>query len=177
MAIQLQKGTPISFQKSAAVAEITLTWTTASDPDLGAMCQAIGEKPYIVQALGRTFGSLGKSPFVLLDKDARSGGQEKISINLARSDQLERVLVYGTIYQGGNWKNVGDARVTVRCPDYDEYVIDLGKSDAKSVGLVDFRNVNGNLVMTRLEDFIHGDESAIDRFYNFPNLAWRTGSK
>jgi tellurite resistance protein TerA len=177
MAIQLEKGKPISFSKDAAVAEIILTWTSDSDPDIGAMCKTVGQAPYVVQALGHTFGCLGKPPFAVLDKDDRHGGQETLRINLARADQIERILVYGTIYRGGNWNNVGDARVTVRHPRHEEYIIDLSKSSARSVGLVDFRSQNGSLVMTRLEDFINGTEPDIDRFYSFPGISWKSGRK
>lgn len=177
MAINLEKGQRVSFVKSAALATVTLTWTSDSDPDLGALCKARDCDPYVVQALGKTFGMLGKPPFALLDRDDRNGGQEVITINLARADQIERILVYGTIYRGGTWRNVGDARVTVRHPDHDEYIVDLSKSDARSVGLIDFRHENGGLVMTRLEDFIFGTEPDIDRFYGFPNLKWKTGTK
>ncbi len=70
-----------------------------------------------IQALGNTFGSYDEEPWILLDRDDRSGaatGGETMRINERHSDKFARILIYAMIYEGvANWSQAdGVVRVT-----------------------------------------------------------------
>ena len=56
-----------------------------------------------VQALGDKFGSLANPPYILLDKDDRTGESsdgENLYINGAMLPRIKRILVFTHIYEG-----------------------------------------------------------------------------
>ena len=70
-----------------------------------------------IQALGNKFGSYDQEPWILLDRDDRSGsatGGETMRINEKHATQFDRILVYAMIYEGvANWAQAdGVVRVT-----------------------------------------------------------------
>jgi tellurite resistance protein TerA len=138
-----------------------------------------GSQPRVVQALDKNFGSLNSAPYVLLSGDDRSGGSENLKINLAKADEIKRLLVFAFIYAGSNWKKVGDAQVRIQNPvGGDDYLIRLEGAKAASCALIDLQNDgSGNLRMTRLEQYFRGFHQDIDSYYGWPNINWVKGSK
>jgi tellurite resistance protein TerA len=186
MPINLEKGTPISLQKvDGGVMSVTLTWQSPRvDVDLACMCQTFDERgrletPKVVQALGNSFGSLHSRPFVQLDQDARSGGSsETLTVNLSQAQYISRLLVFAYIYEGGQWKDAGDARVVVNHPAQGEFVFDFSEKNARTCTLVNLQNDgSGNLTLTREEVFFKGFHQDVDKHYGWPKINWVAGSK
>ena len=139
MAINLSKGQKINLQKqsSRSLGEIliNLNWNVrpkktgffsslfgnsqSIDLDLGCLYELKNGKKGTVQALGRSFGSLVRPPYISLDGDDRTGANlsgENIRIDGNKVAEIKRVLVYTFIYEGvANWQEA-DAVVTVKYP-------------------------------------------------------------
>jgi len=163
-----------------SIVTLDLYWTTDTDVDLGVLLELRDgpRRKYVIQALDREFGSLTSAPYISLSGDDRHGGHEQIQLDLAHMDNVVRAMAFAYIYQGGNWRTVGDARVEVHHPTLGDFVIPLDKSRAHSCALVDFQSDgNGGLVMTRLAEFFRGYQADIDRHYGWPNINWQAGSK
>ncbi|MEV5242971.1 TerD family protein [Streptomyces cinnamoneus] len=76
---------------------------TALDLDLGALFELTDGTKGVVQALGNTFGSLHRPPYIHLDGDDRTGAVESgenLTINLDHAAAFRRILVFVTIYEG-----------------------------------------------------------------------------
>lgn len=161
------------------IVEVALTWTSQTDVDLAVMYELTdGSRPRVVQALDRHFGDLNVPPYIALSGDDRSGGREVVTINLAQAGNIKRALVFAFIYEGGSWQRVGDAEVTVKHPTLGEFYFSLNKAEAMSCTLIDLRtDGRGGLDMTRLGEFFAGYHQEIDRYYGWPNINWRAGSK
>lgn len=120
--INLDKDGHVSFaQADSGLIEVTATWSSPFDVDLVALYDL--NDPFVkeenrksaVQALD-TCGNLGKAPYILFGGDSRSGGSERLTINLPRAYNLQRVLIFAYIYGPGTWKDVKDAEVVVHHP-------------------------------------------------------------
>lgn len=182
MSYDLKKPMPPSVnltKASIGLVDVTLTWTSQTDVDLGVMYElADGSQPRVVQALDHDFGNLDAPPFIALSGDDRSGGREVVTINLAQASNIKRALVFAFIYDGGDWRDVGDAEVTVKHPALGEFYFSLNGAKAKSCALVDLQaDGQGGLNMTRLGEFFAGYHQEIDRRYGWPNINWVAGSK
>ncbi|MEU3448990.1 TerD family protein [Streptomyces thermolilacinus] len=73
------------------------------DLDLCALFELTDGSKGVVQALGNTFGSLRRPPYIHLDGDDRTGAVdtgENLTINLDHKDAFRRILVFVTIYEG-----------------------------------------------------------------------------
>ncbi|WP_190109745.1 TerD family protein [Streptomyces cinnamoneus] len=76
---------------------------TALDLDLGALFELTDGTKGVVQALGNTFGSLHRPPYIHLDGDDRTGAVESgenLTVNLDHAGAFRRILVFVTIYEG-----------------------------------------------------------------------------
>jgi len=166
---------PICFTKrDSGFLEVTLRWSAPIDIDLATMYEDDEGKKDVVQALGTDpgrFGRFGKSPYIKLDRDDRSGGQEIVTINLARANQLRRFLVFAYVWDG-TMRDVRDATVTVKHPDDGEHVIHLGHGSGMSCVLARFETLpNGDTRFYRDGTFFNGTHIEIDRAYNW-NIRW-----
>lgn len=183
-------GNPISFQKAeSGLITVTSSWTSKYDVDLVALYELSDpfvkeeERKSAVQALGKMFGRIGRAPYILLDGDRRSGGQEQLKINLPRAHNLNRVLVFAYIYGPGTWKDVRDAQVVVHHPtERTDHTFRLQgtsrqEKNAKSCALVDLvSDGNGGLTLTPLGKYFDGTHREIDHYYGF-GIRWGFGSK
>ncbi|MFI6412111.1 TerD family protein [Streptomyces sp. NPDC050585] len=73
------------------------------DLDLCALFELADGSKGVVQALGDTFGSLHRPPYIHLDGDDRTGAVdtgENLTVNLDHKDAFRRILVFVTIYAG-----------------------------------------------------------------------------
>ncbi|OEJ97408.1 TerD family protein [Streptomyces thermolilacinus] len=84
------------------------------DLDLCALFELTDGSKGVVQALGDTFGSLRRPPYIHLDGDDRTGAVdtgENLTINLDHKDVFRRILVFVTIYEGA--RSFADLHATV----------------------------------------------------------------
>ncbi|MFJ9091100.1 TerD family protein [Streptomyces globisporus] len=84
------------------------------DLDLCALYELTDGRKGVVQSLGNAFGSLNQPPFIHLDGDDRTGALstgENMTINLDHKNQLRRVLIFVTIYEGA--RSFADLHATV----------------------------------------------------------------
>ncbi|WP_019357249.1 TerD family protein [Streptomyces sp. AA1529] len=76
---------------------------TGPDLDLCALYELADGRKGVVQALGNSFGSLNRPPYIHLDGDDRTGAVEtgeNLTINLDHAAELRRILIFVTIYEG-----------------------------------------------------------------------------
>jgi tellurite resistance protein TerA len=87
------------------------------DLDLCALFELSDGSKGVVQALGNTFGSLHRPPFILLDGDDRTGSTaagENLTVNLDHTAHFRRILIFVTIYEGARSFAGLHATVTLR---------------------------------------------------------------
>ncbi|MFE6903405.1 TerD family protein [Streptomyces sp. NPDC057717] len=84
------------------------------DLDLCALYELTDGRKGVVQALGNAFGALSRPPYIHLDGDDRTGAVssgENLTINLDHKNELRRVLIFVTIYEGA--RSFADLHATV----------------------------------------------------------------
>ncbi len=202
MAINLTKGNKVNLKKSsdAGLGEIliNLNWNSRPqnqsffaklfgtadqgiDLDLGCLYELKNGKKGTVQALGNTFGSLTREPYVSLDGDDRTGASsvgENLRINGNMISNIRRILVYTFIYEGiANWRQA-DAVVTIKYPGAEDMIVRMDSFDSsyKMCGLVLFENVSDTTFsVEKLVQFFPG-HSALDKEFHW-GLRWVPGRK
>ncbi|MFJ9883284.1 TerD family protein [[Kitasatospora] papulosa] len=96
------------------------------DLDLCALYELTDGRKGVVQALGNAFGSLRQPPYIHLDGDDRTGAVstgENLTVNLDHKDQLRRVLIFVTIYEGA--RSFADLHATVTLQPQNGAAIDF----------------------------------------------------
>ena len=153
---------------------------SAIDLDLGCLYELQDGKKGVVQALGNAFGEFAGPPYVQLSGDDRSGANadgETLRVNGGRWSDVKRLLVFTFIYDGvPNW-DATDGVVTVRVPGEAPIEVRLtgGSNTAGMCGIAMIENVDGEIKVTRLVDYVAGHE-ALDKAYGW-NMRWTAGSK
>ncbi len=155
------------------------------DLDLGCLYELADGTPGGVQALGDSWGSFDRPPYIMLDSDDRTGTNtsgENLFINGDHFDQVKRILVFTFIYQGvPNWAAT-DGVVTIEVPDNAPVEVRLDHGGAGGMcAIASIENRNGQLQVTKLVDYIVSDgkmsnHEAMGRKYDFA-LRWARGSK
>lgn len=201
MSINLTKGHKVNLQKNtgAGLGEIlvNLNWnarpqkkgffaslfgnTSEIDLDLGCLYELKNGKKGTVQALGNSFGSLTREPYIMLDGDDRTGASatgENLRIDGNRISEIRRVLVYTFIYEGiVNWQEA-NAVVTIKYPGAEDIIVQMDSfnSSNKMCGLVLFENVSDTTFsVEKLVQFFPG-HSSLDAAYKW-GLKWVPGRK
>ena len=149
----------------------------AADLDLGCMYELTSGEKGVIQALGGNFGASGRSPFIVLDQDDRSGastGGENLFIE--RPDLIRKVLIFAFIYEGaGNFSEVG-GRLSFTDPQGNEIKMQLSNPAREpfcAVALVEAKS--GELVITKEERYFSGHRDA-DAAFGF-GFSWKAGRK
>jgi tellurite resistance protein TerA len=191
MAIELKKGAKISLEKKSnkALGEIlvNLKWNQGNntkkgiDLDLACLYELKdGSKSY-VQALGNSFGSLNKPPFILLESDDRTGESmegENLRINGNEITKIKRILIYTFIYDGvANWKQT-DGVITIKYLGSQDIIIRMDEYDSKKIlcGIAMLENYNNEtFTVEKLIKFFNR-QSELDRAYNW-GMLWSRGKK
>lgn len=156
--------------------EVILDWQAPIDLDLAVMWEDFEGNRKVVQALGKDpkrFGRFGKPPYIKLNRDDRSGGQEIVTVNMARIHLLKRFLVFAYVWDG-TLNGLNDATVTIKHPDPNEetHIINLGQGSGMSCVLVHFETLpNGDTVFHRVVKFFRGHHLEIDKHYGW-NVDW-----
>ncbi|MBY9080091.1 TerD family protein [Paenibacillus sp. HN-1] len=189
-----KKGDRINLNKSAGLGEIlvNLNWnmrrsggllgrSKGVDLDLACLYELSDGRKGVVQALGRSFGSLQGAPYVALDGDDRTGavaGGENLRINGARIAEIRRILVFAFIYEGAtNWSEA-DGVVTLRQNGGPDIVVSLDEHDNRkgmcAIALISNVN-NETFSIERLVQYYRGHRE-MDEAHRW-GMRWVSGKK
>lgn len=158
---------------SAAVNQIDL--------DLGCLYELADGSKGVIQALGNSFGSLDKPPYIQLEGDDRSGANvagENMHVNLGRPEQFRRILVFAMIYQGApNWAAV-DGVVTLFPTSGPQVEVRLDSAENKArICAVALIESDGRTVSVQREvKYVTGSQAELDKLYGW-GMQWKAGRK
>jgi tellurite resistance protein TerA len=147
------------------------------DLDLGCLYRLKDGSKGVVQALGNSFGSLNKAPFIFLDKDDRSGkNADGETMKFLKPEEIDLVVVYAFIYKGAiNWQNAKGI-VTIKQPNKPDIIIKLeDESNQTMCGIAVLKNSGSKLVVEKLEKYYQGHKF-LDEDFGF-GFNWVAGSK
>jgi len=152
----------------------------AVDLDLGCLFDMKMGIKGAIQPLGKSFGNFDLPPYILHLGDDRTGAWaqgENMKINLAKIDQLNRVLIFTYIYEGvPNWAST-DGIVTVKVPGQPVLEVPMGSQmDSRpfcAIAMLDF--IGTDIKVTKLVSF-HNGHPDCDQMYGW-GLKWVAGKK
>jgi tellurite resistance protein TerA len=156
------------------------------DLDLCALYELTDGRKGVVQALGNSFGSLHRPPYIHLDGDDRTGaaaGGENLTINLDHKNDFRRVLVFVTIYEGA--ASFADLHATVTLqPQHGapiEFSLDECTVASPVCALALITNTGGDLIVQREARYLVPDrgtspQRTMDRAYGW-GMNWTPGRK
>ncbi|WP_425146117.1 TerD family protein [Deinococcus sp.] len=149
-----------------------------ADLDLGCMYLMKDGDRGVIQALGNRFGSERFAPYILLDKDDRSGqAQDGENLLVLRPELIQQVLVFTFIYEGtSDFTSVG-GRLNIKDAGGNEIFIRLNNPDPQRTfcAIAMFENVGGRIEVSKEERYFHGHQDC-DQHYGF-GFQWKAGSK
>ncbi|MFJ3662706.1 TerD family protein [Streptomyces sp. NPDC090119] len=202
--VTLTKAAPsVSLAKqggTSGVMRVNLNWQTRKrvtgrhrgagpgdlDLDLCALYELSDGRKGVVQALGNAFGALDRPPFIHLDGDDRTGATangENLTISLDHKDQLRRVLVFVTIYEGASSFADLHATVTLR-PQHGapiDFSLDECTVPSTVCALALITDTGGDLVVRREARYLVPErgvspQRTVDRAYGW-GMNWTPGRK
>lgn len=152
--------------------------TGDADLDLGCMYVMKDGDIGVIQALGGRFGSDRFAPYILLDKDDRSGqASDGENLYILRPELIQQVLVFAFIYEGtSDFTSVG-GRLNIKDAGGNEIALHLNNPDARRTfcAIAMFENVGGTVEVSKEERYFHGHQDC-DQHYGF-GFQWKAGSK
>ncbi|MGW4291225.1 TerD family protein [Streptomyces sp. NPDC004673] len=202
--VTLTKAAPsVSLAKqggTSGVMRVNLNWQTRKrvtgrhrgagpgdiDLDLCALYELSDGRKGVVQALGNAFGALDRPPFIHLDGDDRTGAAangENLTISLDHKEQLRRVLVFVTIYEGA--RSFADLHATVTLRPQHGAPIDFSLDEctvpSTVCALALITDTGGDLVVRREARYLVPDrgvspQRTVDRAYGW-GMNWTPGRK
>ena len=153
----------------------------ASDPpdlDLGCMYKLKTGNIGIIQPLGNAFGSKGTEPFILLDKDDRTGDSDDgENMVVYRPDLIRRIIFFAFIYKGAqNFVSVG-GHMRFQISNGETVTLKLDNPDNSSKFCVAamIENNNGVLTIHKTETYCNSHQQAA-RHYKF-DFEWNIQKK
>ncbi|MEK3714059.1 TerD family protein [Paenibacillus sp. FSL R7-0333] len=187
-------GETLRLQQGAGTSEeilINLNWlqTPSSgwfgsrgiDLDLGCLFELKNGLKGTVQALGESFGSLNRPPYISLDGDDRTGSiatGENLRINGHHLSEISRIVIFAFIYEGvTNWSQAG-AVITISQQGGPNIKVQLDEhnNDKGMCAIAMLRSQpDGSFSVERLVEYFSGHEE-LDQRYHW-NLRWEAGSK
>ena len=201
--VTLTKSAPsVSLTKRGATGgqlRVNLQWTTGApqkkglfsritgggggiDLDLACLWEFSDGSKGVVQALGNAFQAPYQgAPIIRLDGDDRSGSNaagENMFIDLARVNEIRRILVFAFIYEGvPNWA-AADGVVTLYPAQGPEIEVRLDEADTGSPTCVIalLENKGGELTVRREVRYIRGGQADVDAAYGW-GMKWAPGRK
>lgn len=150
----------------------------ASDLDLGCMYVMKDGEMGAIQALGNRFGSDRFAPYIMLDKDDRSGqSSDGENLYILRPELIQQVLVFAFIYEGTSDFTSVNGRLNIKDAGGNEIAIRLNNPDARRTfcAIAMFENVGGNVEVSKEERYFQGHQDC-DEHYGF-GFRWTAGSK
>ncbi|WP_093778048.1 TerD family protein [Streptomyces sp. yr375] len=156
------------------------------DLDLCALYELTDGRKGVVQALGNAFGALHQPPYIHLDGDDRTGAQasgENLTVNLDRRNDLRRILVFVTIYEGARSFADLHATVTLR-PQFGvpiDFSLDECTVPSTVCALALITNHGGDLVVQREARYLVpargvSPQRTVDHAYGW-GMNWTPGRK
>lgn len=156
------------------------------DLDLCALYELTDGRKGVVQALGNAFGALHQPPYIHLDGDDRTGAQasgENLTVNLDRRNDLRRILVFVTIYEGARSFADLHATVTLR-PQFGapiDFSLDECTVPSTVCALALITNHGGDLVVQREARYLVPErgvspQRTVDHAYGW-GMNWTPGRK
>ncbi|WKU48185.1 TerD family protein [Streptomyces sp. VNUA116] len=156
------------------------------DLDLGCLFELRDGTKGVVQALGNSFGSLHRPPFIQLDGDDRTGAVaagENLTVNLDHINDFRRILVFVTIYEGARSFSGLHATVTLQ-PQHGapvDFALDECTVLSNVCALALITNNGGDLVVQREARYLVPDrgvspQRTLDRAYGW-GMNWTPGRK
>ncbi|MFD3818877.1 TerD family protein [Streptomyces rubiginosohelvolus] len=156
------------------------------DLDLCALYELTDGRKGVVQSLGNAFGSLNQPPFIHLDGDDRTGALstgENMTINLDHKNQLRRVLIFVTIYEGA--RSFADLHATVTLQPQNGAAVDFSLDEctvpSTVCALALITHDGGDLTVQREARYLVPDrgvspQRTIDAAYGW-GMNWTPGRK
>lgn len=153
------------------------------DLDLGCFIEFKNGEKRVIQALGNAFGNFDNFPYVMLDKDDRTGQAmdgENLFINGSKLKEIRKILIYTFIYEGAaEWKGLNGV-VTIRRKEEQDIIINLDETPGGKYeymcALLTLENKNDEtFAVEKLIRYFNGHEQ-LDRAYGW-NFRWTVGSK
>jgi tellurite resistance protein TerA len=165
------------FKRMAAAAQPGI------DLDLGCLYEFQDGTKGVVQALGNAFASRnqGAAPIITLDGDDRTGTStdgENLRIDLNRTAEIRRILVFAFIYEGvPNWAAAGGV-VTLHPAQGAPVEVVLDESDPRApmCAIALLTNNGSDLSVNREVRYIPGGHDLLDRTYGW-GMRWTPGRK
>lgn len=156
-----------------------LTGAGQIDLDLGCLFELADGSKGVVQALGNSFGSLDRPPYLKLDKDDRSGAVaegENLFMSAQHLSEIRRVVVFAFIYEGvPNWSQA-DGVVTIHQDGAGDIEIPLDEASSKGMcAIALIENNGGDMKLTRQVRYVDNHRD-LDRAYGW-GLNWTAGRK
>ncbi|MEH2256302.1 TerD family protein [Nostoc sp.] len=150
----------------------------APDLDLGCMYQMVDGQKGVIQPLGNSFGSKTSSPYIILDKDDRTGAAANgENIYIFRPDLIKRVMFFAFIYQGTpDFKSV-HGRIFFKISNGEEVFLELNNPDSnrRFCAAAMIKTIKSEVIITKEEKYFLGHEQA-SKNYRF-GIDWTAGSK
>ncbi|CAM5318245.1 TerD family protein [Streptomyces abikoensis] len=156
------------------------------DLDLGCLFELRDGTKGVVQALGNSFGSLHRPPFIHLDGDDRTGAVasgENLTVNLDHINDFRRILVFVTIYEGA--RSFAGLHATVTLQPQHGAPVDFSLDECTVLSnvcaLALITNNGGDLVVQREARYLVPDrgvspQRTLDRAYGW-GMNWTPGRK
>ena len=197
MAINLTKGGErhiINLQKHSDSITIhaNLNWTQVKlkgffsnllskqevDLDLGCMFELIDGSKGVIQPLGNSFGSKSNSPYILLDKDDRSGNaSDGENMFVYKPALVKRVVFFALIYQGAPDFNSVNAKMFFKISNGETITLDLDNAGSSKplCAAALFTNNSGQYSIQKEARYFPSHQET-DKHYGF-GFNWVQGSK
>ncbi len=151
---------------------------TSPDLDLGCMFRLKDGNKGVIQPLGNFFGSSHQPPYILLDKDDRSGSSATgENLRIYKPELVDFVMVFAMIYEGAKDFTTVNGRITVTDQKGNEVYIKLDSPDPRYTfcSVCSFKNTETALDLKKEELYFSGHPEA-DKHFGF-GFMWKKGSK
>ncbi|MGW2488381.1 TerD family protein [Streptomyces sp. NPDC001606] len=156
------------------------------DLDLCALYELADGRKGVVQALGNSFGSLHRPPYIHLDGDDRTGAVasgENLTVNLDHIQEFRRILVFVTVYEGAASFAGLHATVTLQ-PQYGapiDFSLDECTVPSTVCALALITHQGGDLIVQREARYLVPErgvspQRTVDRAYGW-DMNWTPGRK
>ncbi|WP_412028704.1 TerD family protein [Deinococcus yunweiensis] len=177
----------ISLSKSGGAdpIRVNLNWDrgggfmrASADLDLGCMYMLKDGDAGVIQALGGNFGSERFAPYILLDKDDRTGSaNDGENLVITRPDLIQAVLIFAFIYEGTSDFTRVNGRIVMKDPRGNEITVQLSNPDGrrKFCAIATIENEGGDIRVTKEERYFMGHKDC-DEHFGF-GFNWTAGSK
>ena len=150
------------------------------DLDLAAYISLKDGGKFIIQALGKSFGSFEYPPYVYLLGDDRTGSTtdgEWMHINGKQFDKIDEIVIFTFIYEGvANWGET-DGKVKIFVPGNPEIETFLtdGSNDHSHCVIARISNKSGKICVERINRY-YKSHKAIDKAFKW-GFRWVSASK